>query len=236
MRRYDPDKLLIGIHIPKCAGSSMKQVMRRFFGRQVHWHYFDDRANRMPRHFRPGLARRLAHVVTGRGYCVYGHFNHDRGFGIADYYPDAEQFFTIVRDPLSTVLSRYFAAKRLGERRMRGGKPAPIAHRYPSLDAFVADQIARPYFVNYLPGPPTLDDYAEVLATRFVYVGVAEDLQTSVDQLAARLGIASVSVPHVNASRHDETLDPALAAAFVAGRPLENAIYQFAVEHYRDPA
>ena len=27
--------LLIGSHIPKCAGSSMKQVMRRFFGRQL---------------------------------------------------------------------------------------------------------------------------------------------------------------------------------------------------------
>lgn len=39
-------------------------------------------------------------------------------------------------------------------------------------------------------------------------------------------------VPHVNVSSHDETLDPALAAAFVTNRPLEYAIDQFALEHW----
>lgn len=236
MRPYDSAKTLIGIHIPKCAGSSMQHVMRRWFGRRMHWHYFDERANQMPQRFRPGLVMQLAGSITGRGSCVYGHFNRTRGSGIEDYYPGAEQFFTIIRDPLSTTLSRYFSAKKLGGQRMRSGKPAPIAERYASLDAFVADQIAQPYFVNYLPGPLTAEDYDEILATRFVYVGVAEDLQTSVDCLAVRLGFSSVAVPHVNRSTHDETLDPALASAFVAQRPLEYAIYHYALEHYRDAA
>lgn len=234
MQTYDPSHPLLGLHIPKCAGSSMKQVLRGWFGRQIHWHYFDEVRNRPPRVCRPSLFHHLRRRLTGRGVCIYGHFNRTRGFGVEDYYPNAQQFFTIVRDPLATVQSQYFAAKRLGARRIRQGKPAPIAECYTSVDAFVAAEVGQPYFTNYLPGPITLDNYVEIFESRFIYVGVAEDLQTAVDQLAARLGFASVSVPHVNVSRHDETLDPALAAEFVASRPLEYAIYHYALEHCRD--
>lgn len=212
----------------------MKQVLRGWFGRQLHWHYFDEKRNRLPHGFRPSLFYHLRNRLTGREVCIYGHFNRMRGFGIEDYYPNAQQFFTIVRDPLATVQSQYFAAKRLGVRRIRRGKPVPIAERYTSVDAFVAARVGRPYFTNYLPGPMTLDNYVEIFESQFVYVGIAEDLQTAVDQLAVWLGFASVSVPHVNPSRHDETLDPALAAEFVASRPLEYAIYHYALEHYRD--
>jgi hypothetical protein len=198
----------------------------------MHLHYFDERANHMPA--RPHPLRRLLSALTQRGLCIYGHFNRARGFGIEDYYPDAEQFFTVVRDPLAVVCSLYFFAKQQGNRRTRAGQPAPIADRYRSLDEFVAAHLTQPYMVNYLPGPLTLDNYGDVFATRFVYVGVAEDLPTSIDRLAVRLGFASVPVPHINISQHDETLDPALAEAFKCGRPLEYAIYYYALEHYRD--
>lgn len=234
MRPYDPKLLLIGIHIPKCAGSSMKQVLRRWFGRNIHWHFYDEARNLPPRPYRPSKFNRLLTQVTGRVTCIYGPFNRQRGFGVEEYYPTAQQFFTVVRDPLKTALSRYFYAKQQGLSRMHAGIPAPISANYASVDDFIADQLHLPYLVNYLPGPLTLGNYADVFAARFVYVGIAEDLQTSVDQLAERLGFASVPVPHVNTSKHDETLDPALAADFVAARPLEYAIYHYALEHYRD--
>ena len=233
MRSYDPARPLIGLHIPKCAGSSLKQVVRRWFGWQIHWHYFDERHSQMPQRYQAGAISRLLPQVSGHNVCIYGHFNRTRGFGIEDYYPAAGQFFTIVRDPLSTMLSRYFAAKHQGLRRVRGGQPAPIAERYRSLDDFVADKLREPFFINYLPGPMTLDNYAEIFATQFIYVGVAEDLQTSVDRLAARLGFASTTVPHANRSQHDETLSPAREAEFVQSRSLEYAIYHYALEHYR---
>ncbi len=86
---------------------------------------------------------------------------------------------------------------------------------------------------SYDPSRPLLDLHT-IFETQFVCVGIAEDLQTSVDQLAARLGFASMTVPHLKVSRHDETLDPALADAFKRSRPLEYAIYRYAREHYRD--
>ncbi len=234
MRTYHPAQPIIGLHIPKCAGTSLMRVLRGWFGRQVHWHYFDEVHNRMPKRYVPTPWRRLLHRLTGRNVCIYGHFNRARGFGVEAYYPDVDQFFAIVRHPLQITLSRYFAAKLQGEQRVRGGQRAPITARYTTLDAFFADQINRPYLVNYLPGTLTLDNYIEILETRFVYLGVSEDLQVSVDQLAARLGFAGGPVPQINVSKYDETLDPALATKFERSRPLEYAIYHYALEHYRD--
>ncbi len=233
MKPYDPTRPLIGLHIPKCAGHSLKQVLRRWFGWQLHWHYFDERHNQMPRRYQAGVINRLLRSLTGRNVCIYGHFNRARGFGVEDYYQAADQFFTMVRDPLATMLSRYFFAKQQGTHRLRGGTPVPIFPRFATVDVFVADYLERPYFINYLPGPLTLDTYSEIFETQFVYVGVAEDLQTSVDHLAARLGFASVTVPHANQSPHDETLSPTLQAEFVRSRPVEYAIYHYALEHYR---
>lgn len=171
MIAYNPSQPLIGLHVPKCAGSSMKPVLRRWFGRQLYWHYFDERANRVPQRFQSGPVRRLVGSMLGRGFCIYGHFNRARGFGIEDYYPDARQFFTIVRDPLATALPRYFFAKRQASNRYRGGRPAPIADRYASVDLFIADQLQRPYLVNYLPDPLTLENYVEIFGDALCLCG-----------------------------------------------------------------
>lgn len=234
MRGYDPNHVLLGLHIPKCAGSSLQRVIKRWFGLRVHWHYFDQTHNLPPKLYRQPVLGSLLRKVFGREVCIFGHFNHARGFGVEDYYPKADQFFTIVREPLSVMRSRYFFAKQLGEHRLRNGVPAPIAAKYPTLNDFAAAQLDQPYFINYLPGPMTLENYRDIIGTRFVYVGVAEDLQTSVDYLASRLGFQQISVPHIKPSTYDETLDPALAEAYTQSRPLEYAIYQYALEHYRD--
>lgn len=200
----------------------------------MHWHYFDEWRNQTPQLYRSNSAKRLICRLLQREVCIYGHFNRNRGFGVEDYYPEANQFFTFVRDPLTTMLSRYFSGKQLGDCRMRGGKPAPIAEKYPSLNDFVADRLERPYFINYLPGPLTLDNYREFFAANFIYVGVMEDLQTSVNGLARRLGMPPVAAPHANSSEHNETLSPELRRAFEQSRSLEYAIYNYALEHYRD--
>ena len=233
MKKYDPSQPLLGLHIPKSAGTSLQQVLSSWCGRNLHWHYFNERRNEMPRRYRRNIFHLLLRLLSGREILIYGHFNRQRGFGIEDYYPGAGQFFSIVRDPLATIVSSYFFAKQMGQERMRAGKNKPIAAQYHTLNEFVAGKMQQPYFVNFLPGPMTLENYAQILDTRFVYIGVAEDLQTSIDHLAVRLGFKSITVPHANPSRHNETLDPALAEAFVRSRPLEYAIYGYALDHYR---
>src|SRR3954471_2189740 len=100
MKAYDKDKPLISIHVPKCGGTSVLAMLGKWFGTRLYPHYFDEELNRMPqrREFKGGI-------------CIHGHFNRRRRTGVRDYYPEADQFITMLRDPFEMVVARYFYAK-----------------------------------------------------------------------------------------------------------------------------
>ena len=99
MQRNDILKALRGLHYSGADRSVDARLyrLRRRFGRQIPWHYFDERHNQMPRQYQSSLIQRWLPRLIGRPVYIYGHFNRARGFGIEDYYPVADQFFTMVR-------------------------------------------------------------------------------------------------------------------------------------------
>lgn len=110
MRAYDPGAPLIFIHMPKTAGTSVRRIFERWFPGALYPHYFDQATVRRP------PRRDLEVLQTDHGPVVlYGHFNQARGFGIPEYYPQAKQFVTILRDPFDMHVSRYFYAKAVQE-------------------------------------------------------------------------------------------------------------------------
>ncbi len=96
MKKYNNEKPLISIHIPKCGGSSFKEVLQKWFIGGFYSHYFNEKSNKMPQKY-----------VLSAGICVHGHFNKARGFGIKDYYPEVDQFITFLRDPFEITTSDY---------------------------------------------------------------------------------------------------------------------------------
>lgn len=227
MKAYNPRRPLISLHIPKCGGTSFRDVLAGWFGNNLHLHYPDWSANRPPPvyNLRRRLPWRYRHQV-----CIHGHFDRRR-FGVADYYPQVDQFITIVRDPLELACSRYFFSKRQGAERRIDGRPAPIAEQFASLDDFLLAHTGD-FFTWYLPEAVTPESFEALLTTRFVYIGIMEDLQGSVDALARRLAMPPATVPHKNESPRDETVSPAVRAAFIAAHPVDYAIYDFARAHY----
>ena len=67
MRRFDPDKPLIFIHVPKTAGISVREVFSGWFGAGLVRHYFDEVAGQPPQRD----ARFDRHSRT-EPVCVYG--------------------------------------------------------------------------------------------------------------------------------------------------------------------
>jgi len=45
---------------------------------------------------------------------VYGHFNRDHGFGVEQYYPEVNQFMTMLRDPFEAAISMYYFHRKVG--------------------------------------------------------------------------------------------------------------------------
>ena len=96
MRKYDPSQPILYTHIPKCAGSSVIRVLRQWFREEYHKLNQDESQDIVLPHVttRDEQGRWLANVK-----CIHGHFNHGRGYGLPYFYPEINQYFTILRDP-----------------------------------------------------------------------------------------------------------------------------------------
>jgi hypothetical protein len=230
MRQYDPSKPLIYTHIPKCAGSSVVRLLRHWFGDQYHKLNQDERRDII-------LPRVETQDAKGNWLenvrCIHGHFNHGRGYGLPYFYPELDQYFSILRDPFDLAVSMYFFAKgrsRAGRFWFRG-EAVDISKQFPNVESYVN---SYPYWLfDHLPQDVTLENYEEKIRSRFIYIGIFEDLQTTIDNLGRVLGKASASLPHVNVSTYDEPIPERLREGFYADYPLLKKVYDLAVDTYR---
>lgn len=231
MKKYDFRQPVIYTHIPKCAGTSVVQVLRQWFGRGYHKLNQDETQDIL-----------LPRVETRdeRGHwlpdvkCIHGHFNHGRGYGLPYFYPEVTQYFTILRDPFDLAVSMYFFAKG---RSARGefwyrGQQVDFSSQFPSVSEYVK---SYPYWLfNHLPQDLTLDNYETKLHQRFIYIGIFEDLQTSMSNLAKLLNKPEVEMPQLNASTYDEPVPHLLRERFYRDYPLLKRVYDFGLASYRD--
>lgn len=230
MRRYDPTEPLIYTHIPKCAGSSVVRLLRIWFGDQYHKLNQDEtRDIVLPRvETQDEHGNWLPNVK-----CVHGHFNHGRGYGLPYFYPEVSQYFTILRDPFDVTVSMYFFAKgrsREGRFWFRG-QPVDFSNQFPNLQSYLE---SYPYwFYDHLPIDVTLENYRTKLAEKFIYLGVFEDLETTMAGLANVLNKPLVELPKINVSNYDEPIPQRLREPFYRDYPLLKCVYEFALEHYR---
>ena len=100
---YESSQPLIFIHIPKTAGVSVTEIFNGWYGDRLLLHYHDEVAEKMPAKYDLKSIHDALLPI-----CIYGHFNRKRGFGLEDYYPDINQFITILRDPFERAISGYF--------------------------------------------------------------------------------------------------------------------------------
>ena len=107
MRSYDSNLPLFFIHIPKAAGTSTQKIFSTWFGTGLLKHYYDEYSGTMPQKYDINQIHSPETPVV-----VYGHFNRLRYFGVEHYYPNAQQFITILRDPLEATISHYFYSKK----------------------------------------------------------------------------------------------------------------------------
>ncbi|MDY0295748.1 MAG: hypothetical protein RB296_00315 [Acidobacteriota bacterium] len=226
MKTYSRKKPLISMHVPKCAGTSMRHVLRQWFKANLLLHYQDERRSRPPA--RHATKRRFRLLRTNRAICIHGHFDNMRGTGVDDYYPGSDQLISILRDPFDLHVSTYFYVKREarngGEGAFLDGKEHPIVANHWSLEDYLAGN-RRSFLLRFLPSGLSLDNYRRVLDERFLFIGLMERFQESVDALAGLLGLPSISVATENVSPWDEPVPAGAREEFARENPLETAIY-----------
>jgi len=222
MIKYNPVKPLISLHIPKCGGQSLRRVLKTWFSEHLYFHYYKDYSVLPPKYeLKPGM-------------CIHGHFNHTRGFGVDDYYPKADQFITFLRDPLEIVISNYFFwKKKAREKQIRTGfLKEGDANDYRDIEDFFAKR-PESHIPNFLPGYLTKQNYKDIFEEKFVYIGVVEDMPTSLKKLGRKLGFKLTEAVWVNKSERDEDVSQATKERFISANAFAYDIYHYAKKKYK---
>ena len=144
------------------------------------------------------------------------------------YYPEVRQFITVLRDPLEAAISNYFFWKtKAREKQLKNGIiKAADENDYRDIADFFTKR-PKPGMLDFMPCELTPANYKEILETKFVWIGLVENLQESVAVLARALGFEPVPLERINASPRDKELSPKLREAFLQANALEFEIYSY---------
>jgi hypothetical protein len=224
MKVYDPKIPLISIHVPKCGGSSFLGVLQSWFGNNLHLHYFDEKTSAMPAKV---PMRRFPFNSYKPGLCIHGHFNRYRKFGVDDYYPQIKQAITFLRDPLEITLSNFHYAHKLikEDRLYREGEKITFTK---DIDEYLEKTGSFiPYFF-----PADLDEnkLEWYFSNYFIHVGVIEQYQRSIDQLAEKLGRPSVKIAAENRSARGAEPSASAVKKFQEKCRFEYLFYNYALK------
>jgi len=150
---------------------------------------------------------------------------------VKDYYPEVDQFITVLRDPFEQALSHYFYVKKNPEIAAVHDQEWVKDPNY-TLKEFLASR--RTYILTHLPFDLTEENLEEILSSKFVHIGVMEDLQESVDRLAEKLSFPKVKIEHLNVTERVEEAPAGAREIYNKNHPLEYAAYEFARKHYKN--
>lgn len=229
MNIYTPQKPLISIHIPKCAGTSFSNILKSWFNSGFLQHYHNEKKNTPPQKHRLHTVFFKNH--PRKGLCIHGHFNNNRDNGVCDYYPKTDQIITVMRDPFTLHVSNYFYVKKQAQNAYWAGKQHPIISNDWSIRDYLRE-IKKSYICHFLPSNITIKNYQQILEEQFLYIGIVENLQKSVDLLAKKLGFSSVAVQETNVSKWLEKIPDNSREEFITNNPLEMNIYDYAKKNF----
>ena len=216
MREYDNRKPLLSIHLPKCGGTSFIKVLETWYAENLFLHYYNEKEGKPP-----------AKYNLPPGSCVHGHFGGHRGIGADDYYPNIDQRIIIFRDPLEIAVSNYFFAKRRieADNNYRDGKRTQ--NKLLPIEEYLANE--KTFIFSFLPGGIQLTNYASILDSHFLFVGVMEQMESTMRCLSTVLGKEYVEIPHTNKSPRSADVSEAAIQKFRSRNLLAFNVYEYAV-------
>jgi hypothetical protein len=233
-QRYDSARPLFSLHVPKTAGTSFRSDLEAWFGR-----------DRLAFHYRGDQGEAPARAQLRAGLCVHGHFNRLRGIGVRQYYPEADQFIVLLREPYDRFVSNW----RYLHFQVRSGVAVPAFADGPDLATWL-DRRRRelestgedPFsFLAQLADPADPAAPAEVFGPQYLAVGITERYAQSMELFAAVLGRAPPAAEtrlNLASETHragDPDADlPDLRAAYARAFPLEYAVYEAAAARLDD--
>lgn len=201
MRMYDPGKPLVFLHLPRTGGTSLIMTFREWFGEKM---------------FITADGWPIASTMPGS--LVRDHWCRSDGKAAEAIAGIEAQFVTFLRNPLQRLPSTYAHLRDSKSPKTDGGRMSAGEYARASAD------MLRGGFADMMPAAEYPGFFRE-----FVFVGLAERYQDSLDRLADLIGKPRVTMTVCNASKGYD-LGPEDAATYAALAVDELRIYQAVAE------
>ncbi len=172
-------------------------------------------------------------TLSSAPICIHGHFDPLKSENqFFNFYPNAQQFITMIRDPLDMEISMYHYRKKFVE---QGGIYFKGEKRNLQVDTIEKYlQNKKSYLLESWPWKMGVENYKEVIEKHFVFIGILEKFDTSIRLLAEKLGKKFYEMPKLNSSRKDEKLNEDTVQQFKKNNQLEYMVYEYVREKYFD--
>lgn len=202
-------------HIPKCGGTSILNALSNWFVMMPDYGsgwtgYYPEKANL---------------DILRSAMCLCGHYELD-GNHLHQRYPevfssDRFRVITFIRDPLQVKLSLYRY-----EKENNVSKHDDIEEHLLSRTNYIAHRL-----------PATIDDYKEII-DRYLYVGILEEGQACLNDLAKLLNKPRVMLPWNNSTGKNrdteiENISDACLKKFREKNKLDYLIYDYCANKIR---
>ncbi|MEO8211499.1 MAG: hypothetical protein ABI840_13145 [bacterium] len=204
-------------HLVKCGGTSVKDVLARWF--KIENDYLESKGD-----LNKFLKYKINLSELVHESCVVGHFQYEKIL-LFERYPkllkDSGKYrlFTFIRDPLQIRFSMFYYNKNLFDQKN------------------INLQDSMKYFPNnYLASlfPCNESNYKEVL-DRYFFIGIVEQMQESFDRLAEILKKKKLTLPYLNRSQKDSQITEVsgkFISKFKADNALDYKIYDYCLQKF----
>lgn len=204
MSEYNPLLPLIFLHIPKTAGTSLRDVFIKWYDCENIIQCYNKDTMRV---------QQYKALKAGKPNTIlYGHFSN-----ASRCIPEIQQIVTILRNPFSRAVSEYFHRKR--HKTLKDGNDTLTKYILNTKHSTLIDRVS--FKIDNT-------NYKEMVDSKFLYIGITEKIEESILELAQVLGkqYKQNSLPKLNvAPGYDEDIPTTLEHQF-------NEIYQLEVDIY----
>jgi len=220
---YNPKTPVVVANVCPVAHELLRPVLDQWFGDSHRSIAIDESAD----------PSELIRTVTRGGgkwkktvQCVSAVFDQRVSMGVPECLPAKHQLVTFVADPFALAVAEYQRQLRQPNYWHRG-QHIEFSQRFPTLDSFL--ERYPDWLYSRLPQNLTLANFSQKLSEEFLFVGVLESLQESVNQLATIIDQPTVELQGQWNAGDAGTGSQSQRKKFYAQYPRPKAIYDFAV-------
>jgi len=212
MNIYNSLTPLIFLHIPKTAGTSIRDIFIEWYGNDNIIQCYNKDTIKVQQY----KALRALKPNT----VLYGHFSN-----ASRCIPEIQQIVTILRNPFSRAVSEYFHRKR----------HKTIKDNNDTLTKYILNT-KHSTLIDRVSFKIDSTNYKEIINKKFLYIGLTEYIEDSLLQLSKILDKQYTlnSLPKLNvAPSYDEEIPSFLEEQFNEKYRLEVDIYNYVLQNFK---